>query len=486
MSQAKKMRTRYAPSPTGYFHVGGARTALFNYLFAKHNHGDFIVRIEDTDIKRNVQDGIKSQLDNLKWLGIKIDESIENPGKYGPYIQTAKLQRYKELAFKLLKEKKAYYCFCSPEDLQKARQQALATNQTPKYNRHCLNLSSKEIEANLAAKKSYVIRLKMPDNYIFKWNDLIRGEISVPSSSLTDPVILKSNMYPMYNFAVVIDDYDMDITHVIRGEEHISNTPYQIAIKQALGFDKKDIQYGHLSVIVNKDGKKLSKRDSSLRQFIQDYKDMGFYPHAITNFLALLGWSPKSKKEIMSMDEMIKDFDITHVSKAPTFFDIVKMQWMGNKYIGNMSDQDYLQMVQPFVKEIDWGNFANKAQDILLLFKKQIAYGQEIISLVKEHFFDYQPKQIDLKLFKDSWWKTIDIFQEQLQKQKLTSFDQAKEMINQTGHLSKNKGPDLFMPIRLVVTSKTHGPELFKILCLLGSELVLQRINDFKKMYGKH
>lgn len=483
MSKEKKIRTRYAPSPTGYFHIGGARTALFNYLFAKHNNGDFIVRIEDTDIKRNVEDGIKSQLTNLDWLGIKIDESIENPGKYGPYIQTAKLDRYKELAFKLLKEKKAYYCFCSPDDLQKARQQALASNQTPKYNRHCLNLSQKVIEKNLASGKPYVIRLKMPDNYIFKWNDLIRGEISVPSSSLTDPVILKSNFYPMYNFAVVVDDYDMDITHVIRGEEHISNTPYQIAIKQALGFDSKDIKYGHLSVIVNKDGKKLSKRDSSLRQFIQDYKDMGFYPHAITNFLALLGWSPKSHKEIMTMGEMIKDFDITHVSKAPTFFDMVKMQWMSNKYIANMSDAEYFKMVNSFVKEIDWKIFADKSQDILLLFKKQITFGQEIVSLVKEHFFDYQPEKIDIKTFKDSWWKTLDVLCDQLNKHKLISYDVAKEIINNTGKISQNKGPDLFMPIRLAITSKTHGPELYKILFILGSELVLKRITNFKKMY---
>lgn len=484
MKSNKKIRTRYAPSPTGYFHVGGARTALFNYLFAKHNDGDFIVRIEDTDIKRNVEDGIKSQLTNLAWLGIKIDESIENPGKYGPYIQTAKLERYKELAFKLLKEKKAYYCFCSPADLQKARQQALEHNQTPKYNRHCLNLSQSEIEKNLASGKPYVIRLKMPDNHTFKWNDLIRGEISVPSSSLTDPVILKSNFYPMYNFAVVVDDYDMDITHVIRGEEHISNTPYQIAIKEALGFDKKDIQYGHLSVIVNKDGKKLSKRDSSLRQFIQDYKDMGFYPHAITNFLALLGWSPKSHKEIMTMDEMIKDFDITHVSKAPTFFDMVKMCWVSNKYIANLDDQAYLRMIKPFAKEINWKDFAAKSQDILLLFKKQITYCQEITSLVKEHFYDYQIEKIDKKSFQNSWWKILDVFCDELKKQKLVSYDVAKEIINQTGKIAKCKGPNLFMPIRLAITSKNHGPELFKILFILGNELVLERIANLKKIYG--
>ena len=481
MTTFKKIRTRYAPSPTGYFHVGGARTALFNYLFAKHNHGDFIVRIEDTDIKRNVEDGIKSQLTNLKWLGMEIDESIENPGKYGPYIQTAKLARYKELAFKLLKEKKAYYCFCTQEDLQKSREQALASNLTPKYNRHCLKLSEQQIKKNLEDKIPYVIRLKIPDNHVFKWNDLIRGEISVPTSALTDPVILKSNFYPMYNFAVVVDDYDMDITHVIRGEEHISNTPYQIAIKEALGFDNKNIQYGHLSVIVNKDGKKLSKRDSSLRQFIQDYKDMGFYPHAITNFLALLGWSPTNHQEIMSMDEMINNFDINHVSKAPTFFDIAKM---GNKYFCSLSDDEYLNMISPFACKIKWNNFIDKSKDILLLFKKQLSYGQEIISLVNNHFFNYVTNNIDMKAFNASWKKTIDVFCQQLQtKNKLVSYDQTKKIIEETKKISGNNGSNLFMPIRVAITSQTHGPELYKIIFLLGKDLVLQRIKNIKKLY---
>ena len=265
-----KVRARYAPSPTGFFHVGGARTALFNYLYAKHMGGDFILRIEDTDTERNVEGGIESQINNLEWMGIKIDESVKNPGKFGPYQQTHKLKRYQELAYKLLEEGKAYRCFCTKDELDKNREAAMAGGQTPKYNRHCLYLTKEEIQKKLDAKIPFTIRLKIDDNTEYSWDDMIRGKISVPTSALTDPVILKSNGIPMYNFGVVVDDHDMQITHVLRGEEHISNTPYQLAIKRALGWEKDPIQYGHLSVIVNETGKKLSKRDKSLKQFIQE------------------------------------------------------------------------------------------------------------------------------------------------------------------------------------------------------------------------
>ena len=215
MSSELKVRTRYAPSPTGYFHIGGARTALFNYLYAKHMGGEFIVRIEDTDIERNVEGGIESQLNNLKWLHLNPDESILNPGQYGPYIQSQKLEHYKKLAYKLLEEGKAYRCFCDEKDLEEQREIALKNHQTPKYSRKCLHLSEEEIQQKLAAKIPYVIRLKMKDNVNIEWDDLVRGHMCVPTSALTDPVILKSNNYPMYNFAVVIDDYDMKITHVL-------------------------------------------------------------------------------------------------------------------------------------------------------------------------------------------------------------------------------------------------------------------------------
>ncbi|MBQ0045331.1 MAG: glutamate--tRNA ligase [Mycoplasma sp.] len=474
-----RVRARYAPSPTGFFHVGGARTALFNYLYAKHMGGDFILRIEDTDTERNVEGGIESQINNLEWMGIKIDESVKNPGKFGPYQQTQKLKRYQELAFKLLEEGKAYRCFCTKEELDKNRNAAMSGGQTPKYNRHCLYLTKEEIQAKLDAKTPFTIRLKIEDNTEYSWDDMIRGKVSVPTSALTDPVILKSNGIPMYNFGVVVDDHDMQITHVLRGEEHISNTPYQIAIKNALGWKDDPIQYGHLSVIVNESGKKLSKRDKSLKQFIQDYQDMGFLPEAIDNFLALLGWAPTNNKEIMSMDEMISNFDIKKVSKAPTFFDFKKMLWVGNKYFVAIDENKYLNFVNKFVK-VDFANFANRKNDIILMFKKQIAYAQELNDLITNTFFKPMDssKEFRMKLANDVWQKTLHAFSEQIGKSKdEISFDEAKQIIDLTKTLSGNKGQDLFMPIRLAITGSEHGPELNKIISILGKQLIKERLS---------
>lgn len=473
-----KVRARYAPSPTGFFHVGGARTALFNYLYAKHTGGDFILRIEDTDTERNVEGGIESQINNLEWMGIKIDESVKNPGKFGPYQQTQKLKRYQELAYKLLEEGKAYRCFCTKEELDANRKSAASGGQTPKYNRHCLYLTKEEIQNKLDAKTPFTIRLKIEDNTEFTWDDLIRGKISVPTSALTDPVILKSNGIPMYNFGVVVDDHDMQITHVLRGEEHISNTPYQIAIKNALGWNKDPISYGHLSVIVNESGKKLSKRDQTLKQFIQDYQDMGFIPQAITNFLALLGWAPANNQEIMSMEEMIKNFEIKKVSKAPTFFDFNKMLWVGNKYFINMSEDDYLKFVDKFVT-IDFGCFAQNKKDILLLFKKQISYAQALNHLITETFLQQNQPAPELltKLSTEAWQKTLKAFNDSLDKlNDNISFDQAKDLINKVKDLSGNKGQDLYMPIRLAITGNEHGPELNKVISIFGKDKIKQRI----------
>jgi len=479
-----KVRTRYAPSPTGFFHVGGARTALFNYLYAKHHGGEYILRIEDTDTERNVEGGIESQTDNLEWMGIKIDESVKNPGPYGPYQQTHKLPRYQELAKQLLETGKAYRCFCTKEELDANRNAAAEAGQTPKYNRHCLYLTKEEIQAKLDAGVPYTIRLKIQDNTDIAWDDLIRGRISVPTSALTDPVILKSNGIPMYNFGVVVDDHDMKITHVLRGEEHISNTPYQIAIKNALGWGDDDIRYGHLSVIVNETGKKLSKRDKSLKQFIQDYQDMGFLPEAIDNFLALLGWAPSTNKEILTMDEMIADFDMRRVSKAPTFFDFKKMLWVGNKYFISMDTDKYLEFVRKFVT-IDFKEYEPHKNEILLLFKKQISHASELNGLIQHLFFnDNRPSEDEKqKLCSDVWQKTLHSFKANLSKAESLTADDAKNIINIVKEESGNKGPDLFMPIRLAITGIEHGPELNKIISILGKEKVLRRVESYL-IYG--
>lgn len=473
-----KIRTRYAPSPTGYFHIGGARTAIFNYLFAKHNNGDFIVRIEDTDTSRSVENGIESQINNLHWLGVQIDESLQNPNeKYGAYVQTQKLPRYQELAYKLLNEGKAYYCFCDEKQLEQDRLEKANNHETPKYSRRCYKLSQEEIDEKLKSGIPYVIRLKIDETKNYEWNDLIRGQISVPGDAMTDPVILKSNKIPMYNFAVVVDDYDMEITHVLRGEEHISNTPYQLAIKEALNFESS-IKYGHLSIIVDETGKKLSKRNQTTKQFIEDYKNMGFLPEAVFNFLSLLSWSSETNQEILSPNELISLFDIDRLSKSPTFFDYKKMLWIGNEYFKKMSDSDYLKFVKPFIK-LELNEFLNTNFDILaLLFKNQISYADELNNLFSEFFvnpnneLNGEMKQIIIEN-KD----VVDCFKEKIANIGEWSIENITKIIEEVKNTTNKKGKNLFMPIRIICTNLMHGPELAKIIFLKQLKPILFNID---------
>lgn len=478
-----RIRTRYAPSPTGYFHIGGARTALYNYLYSKHFNGDFIVRIEDTDYERNVENGTESQLDNLTWLNIVPDESPLKPGEYGPYKQTEKLLRYEKLTDQLVEQGDAYYCFCSKQLLDQDRVDAERLHQTPKYNRRCFSLTRQQINENLKNRVPFTIRLKIDPQASYSWEDTIRGLISIPGEALTDPVILKSNKVAMYNFAVVVDDYDMCITHVLRGEEHISNTPYQIAIKQALKFDDKPIHYGHLSVIINEDGKKLSKRDTRLKQFIGEYKEMGYLPQAIVNFLALLGWSPVDNKEVLMMDELIQRFEINSVNKSPATFDIVKMNWVSNQHFKLLTDEQYLNFVKPFVKSEN-PVYKKHGDELLMLFKSQLSYACEIDELIEDLFGDGiidDTTLEDVKNCKDNYCLIEPILTNAL----LAEFDSVeayKELINQIKNTSGLKGKDLFMTIRVLCTNKMHGPELPKTLFLLGKEKIISNIQKIKNI----
>ncbi|MDR0857285.1 MAG: glutamate--tRNA ligase [Mycoplasmataceae bacterium] len=474
-----KVKTRYAPSPTGFFHIGGARTALFNYLFAKHYNGEFIVRIEDTDQERHIETGIDSQLDGIEWLGFEPDESLRKPGNFGPYRQTEKLARYQQLAKELVEQGKAYYCFCTKEELEKQRETSLQNGQTPKYNRHCLLLSKEEIQKKLDDGVPAAIRLKIDDDAVFEWNDIVRGKISVPASALTDPTILRSNGIPLYNFGVVIDDYDMEITHVLRGEEHIANTPYQMAIRTALGFDKYEIKYGHMSIIVDAEGKKLSKRDKTLKQFIEDYKMAGYVPEAVTNFLSLLGWSPKDNQEVKSIDELVKSFDEKRLSTAPAFFDVKKMDWLSNTYFKKMEDDKYLKFIKPFVT-LDLSSFGDKADEILLIYKPQISYATQLNSLIDESFlhFDVQNFEEEVKnMIKTEAFKTnICALKKELEDISEIILENADEIVNKIKASTGLKGKELFMPIRIAAIGKEHGPEMKKILSIVGKNKILKNI----------
>lgn len=410
-------------------------------------------------------------------MNIYPDESIKNPKEYGPYIQSAKLAKYEQLANQLVAENKAYRCFCTKEQLEQDRLFAEQSKQTPKYNKRCLYLSQEEINQKLASNIDFVIRLIINDNEQFSWNDLIRGFISIPATALTDPVILKSNKIAMYNFAVVVDDYDMAISHVIRGEEHISNTPYQLAIAKALGYELI-IQYAHLSIIVDETGKKLSKRNLTFKQFVADYSADGYWPHAVVNFISLLGWSPKDNNEKMSMTELINRFDLNHVSKSPAYFDIEKMNWFSNQYFNQATTDEFINFLEQH--ELTKNKVKNDSEFITkaLLFKSQVYNLRQLLDLIQEYFETERSLLTDdLNFIKNNnLTLVIKTFNELLETISEWNETNIKSLIKETQIKTNTKGMNLFMPIRIATSFMSHGPELAKIIYFLTKEKVLANL----------
>jgi nondiscriminating glutamyl-tRNA synthetase len=323
---ASPVRVRFAPSPTGYLHVGGARTALFNYLFARRHGGVFVLRIEDTDQDRNVEDALGGILEGLKWLGLTWDEGPEVGGPHGPYFQSERLKGYAEAAARLLSEGKAYRCFCDPEDLKKKREAAMAKSEPPKYDRTCARLPKEESEAR-AKGEPFAIRFLMPEGET-GWEDEVRGAVQFQNSILDDLVILRADRHPTYNFAAVVDDAAMQITHVLRGDDHISNTPRQLRLYAALGLTAP--RFGHLPMILGPDGTRLSKRHGAVS--VTAFRDSEILPQAMVNFLALLGWAFDGEREIFTMEDLVLVFSLDRVSKNPAIFNYEKLEWMNGEY----------------------------------------------------------------------------------------------------------------------------------------------------------
>ena len=462
-------RLRYAPSPTGKLHIGGARTALFNYLLTKHYNGQFILRIEDTDTDRNIHDGESNQIDNLEWLGVHIDEDPSKGGDFGPYRQTERLDIYNKYINELLEKGVAYECWCSPEELKAEREKQISAGIiSPKYSGKCA-INSVPIEGQTPS-----IRIKVPKDELFTWDDGVRGKITVPGKDVGDWVIRKSNGIPTYNFAVVVDDHLMEITDVLRGEEHISNTPKQIHLFDVFGWEKP--KFYHLSIIIGKDKKKLSKRDETTLQFIHLYKERGYIPEAIFNFLALLGWNPGTEEEIFSKEELIKIFDENRLSKAPLFFDINKLKWINNEYIKKLNEQELWDLLYPFVSEVNLDK--EQMMSIFKTFQPQIKEGIEIIELVQlftnKYNINVEDKEFVLenisvvKLFLN---KLLDIQDWNKENIKLNMLEAGAEM--------NVKGRLLMMPIRLATTGKQHGPDIASVLKIFGKEKTIKRLKEF-------
>lgn len=437
----KKVRVRYAPSPTGQLHIGNARSALFNYLFARHFGGDFIVRIEDTDVLRNVPGGEESQLSNLKWLGLDWDESPDKGGPFGPYRQLERLEIYQSYAEKLLELGYAY----------------------------------KEYREN---SKKYAVRFKVPSDVELNFKDLVRGELKFHSKDVEDWIMIKDNGIPTYNFAVVIDDHLMNITHVLRGEEHITNTPKQILVYRALGW--RVPEFGHMTIIVNEQKKKLSKRDKNVIQFIKEYQEMGYLPEAMFNFISLLGWSPTGNEEILTQEQIIEQFDPSRLSKAPAMFDKNKLAYINSRYIKKLPVDELAMRVRPYLVKAgieipteDWLKL------LVGILQDRMSYLGQIVELHQAFFHD------DFKIADEAYQflvdnqsvKLLEVFKNHLEASDFAP-ESIEPLIKQTGIDTQTKGKPLFMGLRIATTGDMHGPSLPISLALLGKSRVIHRLNQ--------
>jgi nondiscriminating glutamyl-tRNA synthetase len=479
-----EVRVRYAPSPTGHLHIGNARTALFNYLFAKNQGGKFIVRIEDTDKKRNIEGGEESQLKYLKWLGIDWDESVDVGGEYGPYRQSERNEIYKKYYEELVAKGLAYKCYCTEEELEKEREEQMARGETPQYSGKHANLTTEEEKSLEDQGLKYSIRFRVPANKVFSFNDMVKGNISFESEGMGDFVIIKKDGTPTYNFAVAVDDHLMKISHVLRGEDHISNTPKQIMIYEAFGWDIP--VFGHMTLIVNESRKKLSKRDESIIQFIEQYEELGYLPEALFNFIALLGWSPGGEEEVYSKEQLIEIFDAARLSKSPAVFDTQKLAWMNNQYIKQIDLDVLVPLTLPHlikagkVSEAMNEEENERTRKLIELYQEQISFGAEIVNLTELFFKEEITYSEEAKavLEGEQVPEVLAAFVNELEHAEDFSSDHVKASIKAVQKATGQKGKNLFMPIRVAITGQTHGPDLPKSISVLGKNTVISRLKS--------
>lgn len=516
MNNTEKIRVRFAPSPTGYLHIGGLRTALYDFLFAQKNKGTFILKIEDTDQKRYVEGAVESLIKSLEWAGLKWDEgvftsaeikddktttigsktypSIIEVGKCGPYVQSEKLDDYKKYAEQLIKEAHAYYCFCTPERLEELRNTQIANKQAPMYDQCCSKLSPEEIEKNLKEGIPYVIRLKVPKNEKISFVDLIgkNEKLTFDSDLVDDQILLKSDGYPTYHLASVIDDHDMKITHVIRGQEWLSSVPKHILLYEYLGWGKEKPEFAHVPLIFNSDGSKLSKRQGDVA--VEDYIKKGYLKEALINFIVFLGWNPGegSVQEIFSMQELIDKFELGKVHKAGAVFDIKKLDWINAQYIKKMKDDELYKNALPFFEQKEF--FKNASED-----KKTEEYLKKVLTVERERLSKFSDVGEENKfLFKDinydkellRWKKNAD----EETKQSLEISKSVLEEISDEDWVLKNievklleaageKRGDLLWPLRAALTGEQKSPSPFEISWVLGKNETINRISNALKMF---
>ncbi|WP_071025709.1 glutamate--tRNA ligase [Peptoniphilus raoultii] len=482
----KEVRLRFAPSPTGYLHIGGLRTALYNYLFAKNNGGKFILRIEDTDRTRYVEGAIENLISSLKWAGIDYDEGvfvedgkIVEKGDFGPYIQSQRLDIYKKYVDELIEKGYAYYCFCTKERLDSIREEQKIKGQVPKYDGLCRSISIEEAKKRIANGEEYVVRLKLPHNKDISFYDAVRGKVTINSDELDDQVLMKSDGFPTYHMAVVIDDHLMGITHIVRGEEWLSSTPKHVYLYEAFGWDVPT--FVHLPTVLNKNRKKLSKRQGDVS--VEDFKNRGYLPEGIINYLALVGWSPEDGEEIMNLKELTKKFSFERVGKSGGIFDTDKLNWVNSHYIKEYPITKLAELSIPFV---------TKSR---LLSEEQIKNNYEwykiLIETVSESIDKLEDIPDHIKFLFGDIEITEDSAKEELKQPHvpdlLKSFIEVCEghdeidlevsmgLMKEVQKASGVKGKALYMPVRAAISGNVHGPEMSYIIYLLGKEKLISR-----------
>ncbi len=479
---AGKIRARFAPSPTGQIHVGNARTALFNWLFVRRQGGTFVLRIEDTDLERSEARYETQLLDDLKWLGLDWDEGPDTGGPYGPYRQTDRMEIYRTTALRLVEERKAYYCFCSAEELERERQQAVAEHKPQIYSGKCRRLDPDEAQGRVTAGEAAAIRLKIPEHPI-KFHDLVHGAVEFASEVVSDLIIVRSSGVPVYNYVVVIDDAEMKITHVIRGDDHLSNTPKQVALYEALGLPVPE--FAHLSTILGPDRERLSKRHGATS--IANFRDMGVLPEALMNYLALLGWAPSGgTRETFTPQELVKEFSLERVTPSPAVFDMEKLYWLNRHYIKQSQPQRLRSLARPFFQQkgllpadlnASVENWFGGVVDLLVPYVDRLDQIPERAGVV----FNYSaaaarsaPDNAEV-FVSEKTPAVIQTFAKRAGNEFPLTAERFKVIMDEVKAETGAKGKDLFHPVRVVLIGSHSGPAFDKLIPLLeeGSTLAL-------------
>jgi nondiscriminating glutamyl-tRNA synthetase len=498
MTEKNNIRVRFAPSPTGELHIGGLRSALTNYLFTRKNNGTFILRSEDTDRTRLVEGAAQRQIMDLQWAGITIDEGVTvdgsgnviEIGEYGPYIQSQRLDIYRKYAQKLLDQKKAYYCFCSAERLDEMRKTQQAQKQAPKYDRHCLSLSEKDVQERLQKGEKYVVRFKIPEgNTVF--DDLVYGHIEVDNNTLDDQVIMKSDGFPTYHLAVVVDDHLMKISHVFRGAEWIASTPKHILLYNAFGWSDDVPVFCHMANILNADRKKLSKREGSVS--VADFRVQGYTKEAIVNFIALLGWNPKTEQEIFTMKELIDQFDTKKMNKAGGVFDRDRLSWIAKEHMKKMAIDDIYDRAINFLEKKEYYHIAPSVCREKSYVKRVITVEQDRLEKLTDigeenQFFFTDNIVIDKELLQwkensdkqthHALIKARDILQD-IDESKWTRTDLESILMTAAGE----KRGDFFWPLRAALTGEKRSPSPFDCAWVIGKERTITRLDHALELF---